>query len=730
MSQLIRELSPGRLLPSLAAGLVTAIIQITVATAFAVLVFSGDLSDYVPVGVGYMLFAAVIIATLMGLFSSFPGLVAGLQDSAVAILALVSAAIVQSMPASATPQETFATVVAAVALASLLTGVAFLILGYFKLGDLIRYIPYPVIGGFLAGTGLLLVQGAVLVMIDAPLGPSLTRPDLLAKWLPGLAFAVLLLVVSRRSGHFLIMPGMLLAASVIFFVVLWLAHITTAEATAQGWLLGSLPEGGLWQPPTLSDLGRVNWSVLRGQVGSLAAIVLVSVLSLLLNATGIELVTGHEMDLNRELTVAGVANLVAGLGGGMVGFHVLSDTALVHKMGVRGRMGGIVLSAVCGAVLLAGGALLSLFPNFVLGGLLLFLGLGFLIEWVYDAWFTLPRIDYLLVVLILVVIGAVGFLQGVGLGVVVAVILFVVDYSRIGVVKHQLSGISHRSNVERPRLYRQLLRRKGHWLHILKLHGFIFFGTANRLFEQVRRRANDLSSPSPRYVVLDFRLVTGLDSSAAFSFAKMRQLAEREDIVLVFTHLSTEIRRQLEKVAFEGGEVRVFPDLDHGVEWCEDQMIATFESVGLAVRPQTLMQQLGDALSQADGFADLRKYLSRKEVQPGDCLVRQGDAPGGIYFIETGRVTCQLELADGSTVRLRTMDAGTVVGELGTYLNAPATASVVAGQPTTLLHLSVDALRQMEAEDPALALAFHRFMAELMAERVASTNDTIEALLQ
>jgi SulP family sulfate permease len=92
MSQVIRELSPGRLLPGLAAGLVTAIIQITVATAFAVLVFSGDLSDYVPVGVGYMLFAAVVIATLMGLFSSFPGLVAGLQDSAVAILALVSAA--------------------------------------------------------------------------------------------------------------------------------------------------------------------------------------------------------------------------------------------------------------------------------------------------------------------------------------------------------------------------------------------------------------------------------------------------------------------------------------------------------------------------------------------------------------------------------------------------------------------------------------------------------------
>ena len=102
MSQLLSELSPKRLLPSLAAGLVTAIISVTVATAFAELIFSGALSDLVPAGIGYMLFATVVIATVTGLISSLPSVVASVQDSAAAILALVSVAIVQGMPASAT----------------------------------------------------------------------------------------------------------------------------------------------------------------------------------------------------------------------------------------------------------------------------------------------------------------------------------------------------------------------------------------------------------------------------------------------------------------------------------------------------------------------------------------------------------------------------------------------------------------------------------------------------
>ncbi|HEV2359807.1 MAG TPA: cyclic nucleotide-binding domain-containing protein [bacterium] len=94
---------------------------------------------------------------------------------------------------------------------------------------------------------------------------------------------------------------------------------------------------------------------------------------------------------------------------------------------------------MCAAVLFFGAGLLSFFPKPVLGGFLFFLGLSFLVEWLYDAWFKLPRTDYVLVLLILAAVGAVNFLAGVGMGVVVAIVLFVVNYRLMTYLeKHQV----------------------------------------------------------------------------------------------------------------------------------------------------------------------------------------------------------------------------------------------------------------------------------------------------
>ena len=91
-----------------------------------------------------------------------------------------------------------ATVVAAITLTSLLAGVFFWVLGWLRQGSLVRYIPYPVIGGFLAGTGWLLFQGGLGVMSDASLTlahlPTLFQADLLLRWLPGVVLAVGLLL--------------------------------------------------------------------------------------------------------------------------------------------------------------------------------------------------------------------------------------------------------------------------------------------------------------------------------------------------------------------------------------------------------------------------------------------------------------------------------------------------------------------------------------------------------
>ncbi len=731
--ELSEELRPDRLLLALTGGLVVGVVVVIVAVSFGALVFSGELADFTSRGIGFGLLSAAVLGALVALGSSFRGMVATPQDSPAAIMALIAASIAASLPASVGREEVFATVVAAVSATSIATGVFFFALGSFKLGGLVRFIPYPVIGGFLAGTGWLLVKGAFGVMADVPLGfaqlPVLLQWEVAKRWLPGLVFGLLLFALLRRFSHFLILPGMLLASIGLFYLLLAVTGTRVAEARELGFFLGPFPDGGLWQPPSPGSLAAVDWGLIAGQAGSLAAILIVGVVALLLNASGLELALERDIDLDRELRVGGFANVVAGLGGGLQGFQTLSLSALGHKLCAESRLVALTSAALCAATLFLGGSILSFFPKPSLGGLLLFLGLAFLAEWVWDAWSRLPRGDYFVVLMILLVIGTVGYLESVGVGIVIAVVLFVVNYSRIDVVKHALSGGDHPSNVDRPPTHRQLLQRAGDRQLILELQGFLFFGTADNLFQQVRRRTAAPELDALSFAVLDFRQVSGLDSSAVLSFVKMKQLAESQGLVLVLAHCSEEIRRQLEKGGLADDErIRSFPELDRAVEWCENQILLA-EGVGLEGEVRPLEELLAEALPGLDP-ALMARYFERQEVGEGHYLMRQGDPPDDLFFVESGQVTVQMELDDGSTVRLLTMGAGTVVGEMELCLGQPRSASVVTERPSVVYRLTAATLERMERDNSRVAAAFFKHVSRLMAERLVINNRTLRALLR
>ncbi len=731
------EMKSQPLLPNLAAGLVMGIVSVTISTAFAALIFSGQLAGSISQGIGLMLAASIVTASLTAFFSSLKGVVVHLQESAVAILAVVSGTIVNQMPVSATGQEKFITVVVAIGLSSLLTGGMFLLLGQFKLGNLIRFIPYPVVGGFLAASGLLLALGAISLLTGAtaggiPLLSSFLEFGFWTRLLPGLVFAIILLVVLRQRKHALVVPVIVMAGIVSFYLFLEMTGVSIASAVEQGLLLGTstATAGTLWQLPNPFDLVYVNWLVIRNQIGSLLFVAVVSVVAILLNATGIELATGQDADLNRDLRSAGVANLMAGVTGGMVGYHASSESALAYRMGARSRWLGLILAAVCGVTLALGGPVLAYLPRPVLGGLLLFLGFDILATWVYDVWFRLPITDCFVIVAILIAVNVVGILEGIGLGVVLGIILFVVDYSRIDIVKHVLTGATFHSNVNRPRQHEELLREEGGRVYILELHGFVFFGTAQKLVDMIRKRIHDSNLLPVSFLLMDFRLVNGVDSSAVLGLAKIRQLAESRGITTVLTHLSPKIQRQMkDALGKRDGSIQTFQDMDHGVEWCEDKIISTFESRAGSPKPRTLMRQLQEALPKSVQPQAVLEFFDEKKAEKGEYIIKQGRAPGGLYFIESGRVTVQLEGNDGKVTRLRTMQTGTVVGELGLYLGQTASASVIADEPCMLFYLSADSLKEMEEKAPDIAATFHKFIVEILSERLLDTNDTLQALI-
>jgi SulP family sulfate permease len=171
-SQLTQTFRPDQLLPGLTAGVINGILSIIVQISFAVMIFGNKFPAYVATGIGLTLFGGFIIGLITILASSFNGSVALVQDGPTAILAVTATAIVAAMATSATQEEQFLTLVAVIIISSLLTGIFLFVLGRYKLGFLVQFLPYPVIGGFLAGTGWLLVLGGIGIATDMPLSFS------------------------------------------------------------------------------------------------------------------------------------------------------------------------------------------------------------------------------------------------------------------------------------------------------------------------------------------------------------------------------------------------------------------------------------------------------------------------------------------------------------------------------------------------------------------------------
>jgi SulP family sulfate permease len=709
---------------------VVAVFTVIAAASFASLIFNGPLNGFVPIGIRMALTTAVVVGSIVALTSTCRAAIAIPQDRIVPILALLATGVVAHMP-TATAEERGMAVLSGIVMVTLVTGLFLFALGRLRLGNLIRYIPYPVIGGFLAGSGWLLVLGGLRVMTGHALHLSsvaaLFQTPEVWHWTPGLLLGIILFWLSKRVKNQLFIPGMLPVAIGLFYLVIWAGGVSAADARAQGWL-PDFPRGGNVQFVTLvAVLKSFSWGLLAPNLSVVATILVTSVVSMLLTATALELSLERDIDLNRELCSAGAASFISGLAGGMVGFHSLSMSRLALSMGARSRWVGVAAAFFCGTAFWAGPAFISMVPRYVCGGLLIFLGLIFLWEWVYEASRKLTRLDYFVVLFILAIVGTVGYPEGVGAGIIAAVVLFVHNYSRVDVVSHAMSGADLRSNVDRPVRELKYLREHGAQIYVLHLQGFIFFGTANRLLEEVRARAEDLGPNHLRFVVMDFRRVTGIDSSAVFSLGKVHQLARRLGFTLIMTQVSPEIERLLAIGGLQPTNFpsfRLFPDLDHGLEWCERLLLA--DRVALEDEAfNTLCEQLKDAWPSNVPPERLLGYLDRQEFGKETHIIRQNDRSECLYFIEAGRVTVRLELADRNFLRLRSMGPGTVVGEVGMFLQGQRMASVVTETECTVYRLSAESLERICNSEPDLALALHQFLLRLLAERLTATGNML-----
>ena len=718
------------IVPSIIAGVIGGIIKIVAAMAFSALIFTGTLAAYLPQGIGIVLFGFLLFAVISTFTASYPVNINTPQDIPIAIIALIATTVMATNGKDWDAETTFQFIFVTIALTSILVGIFFFILGTLKLGKLVRFIPYPVVGGFLAGTGWLIVKFAFIMTAGMGLSldnvVSLFDQATLHKWFPGLIFGLIMLISSRYTKHYLLIPVLIAIGITSFYAIMFFYGFSYTDLESNGYLLGPFPEGGLFQGLPLKYLSDFKWSIFLEQLPAIGTMMILNSISVLFNYSGLEIIIKKDLDLDQELKTTGIGNIIAGLGGAPPGHLSLGGTLLSISIGSKSKLTNIVIALLCAITLFFGSEVLSFFPRIILGGLLFNLGLSFLVDWLYSTWSRVPKTDYTIILLIFLVIGTVGFLEGVITGLLMSVVLFVVSYSKVEIIKHELTGKTFHSNVERSESLKNIIDDSGDQTLILPLQGFIFFGSANRLLERIKLHLQSQNEKNLKYLVFDFKQVTGVDSSTINSFNKLRILAELDNFQVLFCNLTPEIISQFEAEGLFADSMDLFlkfDDLDHGMEWCEEQIISE-----TTISSNKQKEEIDEIKLFEKKFADLLIYFESKDINQNTTLIEQGNDPEGLYFIKSGRVTVELR-SSNNKIRLKSMGTGTVVGEVSLYLKTQATASVISNTACKTYFLSHENFEKLNKEDPERAAELHTYIVKLLSDRLAKSNATIQALM-
>ena len=718
IAELRADMRSAKALPALSIGVVLGVIELVYVIVFGSLIFFGPLAPYVSQGVAMVAFGAFAICLTIALTGGYRGAVSNQPMACVMMLATIVSAV--ALEGDALEGDVlFLTATAIVVVSSIAAGVCFAAIGQFGMADLLRFTPYPVVCGVLAGIGGLALLSGLSMMRATPdllALSSLLEISVLWNWGPGAAYGLALFLALKRWDGLAVFPVSFALGAVLYHGSLPLLGISGEEARAAGLLFASVMEGTLWPPFQPGDLTRVDWIEVVTHIPEMLALVAVTLLCGVIYLGSFELATNRELEWNREFRAAGWANAIAGLGGGPAGCINSPMSIFNHRFGAETRLTGIVAALVVGSMLLVGDALLTLVPVPLLAGVLLFVGLRLLDEWLVKSRRRLPRTDYAIVLAIFVTVAFVGFAEGVGVGMAITTVLFAVRLSRVDPIETEFTARERHSNRSRPIADRAILIAEGDRVHGYRLRGHLFFGGAYALASRLKQSLS--LDPPPACILVDFEAVSGLDFSAVSSLCGFIRASHDTAVPVALSAAPENCRSGLERnlpppmfaaLVFE-------PDCDRALERCEDLVIAA--------RRSDLRRENGSGDTVLDRFAgeiesqldrrilfediahELREWLEHRDYDPGRAIVAKDAPQDGMQLLLLGRASA----SDDGGARLRQYGPGDAIEIRAAFESDTATATVVADEPCRTLVLTPAVRRRLEGDREELMLELYGYL--------------------
>ncbi|MCJ1439020.1 hypothetical protein MMC27_008410 [Xylographa pallens] len=486
------------------------------------------------------------------------------------------------------PKSVIATTVLSYSLSSILTGAVFYLMGRLKLGSLIGFFPRHILVGCIGGVGWFLVVTGIEVSarldgkLEYNLGTlmKLIQLDTILLWTIPLVLSVILLVTKRWVQHPLTDAIYFLSIICIFyFFVAAIPQLNFEDLRSRGWIFQA-PKAGIpfYHFYSLYDFGAVDWEALGSTVPAMCALTFFGLLHVPINIPALAMSIGEDnLDLNRELRAHGWSNTLSGFCGSIQNYLVYTNTVLFMRSGGDSRIAGVLLAAATFGVLLSGPVLIGYIPIMVVGALIFFLGFELMRE--------------ALILIIVVTMGAYDFVVGIFVGIVLACMSFVIQTSQISAIRKIIDGQTASSTVRRHALQRHFLRQVGHQIYVMKLAGYLFFGTIVGVENCIRALLHEdaFASQPIRFIILDLSKVDGVDFSAAEAFPRINRILNMRDVQMLMSGMSLNgsIRKSLYNVGLlrEDDGVEVFEDLNSALEFCENDLLKSLYHYGDPANP-------------------------------------------------------------------------------------------------------------------------------------------------
>jgi SulP family sulfate permease len=442
-----------------------------------------------------------------------------------------------------------------------------------------------------------------------------------------------------------------------------------------------------------------------------------TVIGTLLNTSALTIVSKQDANANRELRLHGYVNLAVAAFAGPPAHTAISTSLIAIRSGVSWRGAGLVAALIALFSLFNVAALMAILPIFIIAGFILYVGFDFLYDWLIRTQRIYSRGEWAVVVIILAIVILIGFAEAIVAGLLIASLIFAWHYASVPVLRRTGSLQDRCSTLARPPAEAAMLRANGGQVEVIELQGFMFFGTADRLYEHIRQRISDRARPPLSHLIIDFQHVVGLDAAAAAQLTRIVTVAGQHPFKLVFSGYPHNVLATLSRAApalLDGGGALSLPSLDEALEKAEDAVLAQ-SAANLPV--PTLLQRLDPFPADLPHLERLFATLPQELLGKGTVILPIGSASDSLVFLEAGRVAIRAPSAKGDGRRLRAMTSGAILGDIGLALQSARTADVIAETEVTVRRLTLADMQRIEAEEPALSHALHRLQRRSLAEK-------------